>query len=146
MASQGRRLVTLIAMAAPDPRLLAAVRDVLRHYRGAKLALLFGSQSRGGGRPDSDADLAIRGEDLDRLALARDLSLATGIEFDVIDLDHAGYALLKSILRDGIVIHEETPGVAADWHSRAEARLEADRPGFERMRDALFTRLATGNG
>jgi len=133
-------------MPATETDLLAAIRAVLDDRHGLELALLFGSRGRGAGSSGSDADLAILGRGVDRLALARDLSLATGVEFDVLDLARASYALLKSVLHDGIVLHEGKLGAAARWRASATARLEDERPGFERMRDSLLTRLAAGDG
>jgi predicted nucleotidyltransferase len=124
--------------------LLAAVRETLRDRRDVHLALLFGSRARGRFRPDSDIDLAVQGEDLDRLALARDLSLATGHEVDVVDLAAAGFPLLNAIARDGIFVHQGRPGAAGRWLSRTITLLETDRPNYERMRDAYLRKLAEG--
>jgi predicted nucleotidyltransferase len=126
------------------PPLLAIVRDVLRDRHDVYLALLFGSQATGRARPDSDIDLAVEGENLDRLALARDLSLATRHEVDVIDLRSAGYPLLNAIARDGVFVHQGRPGAAGRWLSRTITELETDRPNYERMRDGFLRKLALG--
>jgi predicted nucleotidyltransferase len=109
-----------------------------------QLALLFGSRARERARPDSDVDVAVQGEGVDLLALARDLSLATRIEVDVVDLARAGYPLLNAIARDAVVVHQGRPGAAGRWLSHTIAQLETDRPGFERMRDAYLRKLARG--
>ena len=51
---------------------MATLREALRGRQDVHLAILFGSRARGRARPDSDVDLAVQGEDLDLLALARD--------------------------------------------------------------------------
>ncbi len=124
--------------------LTEALRQALHGREDVRLAMLFGSRARGRERPDSDADVAVLGDALDSLALAGDLSLATGVECDVVDLRNAGYPLLKAVLRDGIVVHEGRRGEQARWRSSAIARVELDRPWFERMRDAYLRRLAEG--
>jgi predicted nucleotidyltransferase len=125
--------------------LLATLRGVLRDRQDVHLALLFGSQATGRSQPGSDIDLAVQGEDIDRLALARDLSLATRHEVDVIDLRSAGYPLLNAIARDGVVVHQGRPGAAGRWLSHTITQLETDRPNYERMRDAFLRKLAAGS-
>ncbi|HET7510868.1 MAG TPA: nucleotidyltransferase domain-containing protein [Solirubrobacterales bacterium] len=130
-------------METRDP-LVEALREALRGHRGVRLALLFGSRARGQGRPDSDADVAVLGEDLDLLELAADLSKAARAEVDVVSLDDPGYPLLNALLRDSIVLHEGERGAAATWRSRALLDAEIDRPGYERMRNAYLRKLAAG--
>ncbi len=127
-----------------DP-ILDSLRTALAGRNDVRLALLFGSRARGQARPGSDADVAVLanpGIDLDALAGA--LSRATGVEVDVVDLDEAGYPLLKVITRDGLLLHQATPGLLGRWRAHAIARLETDRPWFERMRNAYLHKLAQG--
>lgn len=124
--------------------LVEALSAALAGREEVQLALLFGSCARGEGRPDSDADVAILGSDLDLLGLAADLSAAAGRDVHVTDLAQAGYPLLHALLRDGIVLHEGRRGAAADWRTRAILETETDRPWFERMRDAYLKHLAEG--
>lgn len=121
-----------------------ALRRALRGRQDVRLALLFGSRARNRVRPDSDADVAVLGKDLDLLELAADLSAATRVEVDVVSLEDPGYPLLEGLLRDSIVLHEGGRGAAAAWRSRALLQAETDRPGFERMRDSYLKRLAAG--
>ena len=130
-------------MAANDP-VVEALRKALNGRKDVRLALLFGSRTRGQARPDSDADVAVLGRDLNLLALATDLSDAAEVEVDVVSLSDPGYPLLNALLRDGILLHEGEPGAAAAWRSRAWLQAETDRPWFERMRDAYLRRLAEG--
>lgn len=130
-------------MAVDDP-VMEALRQALAGRKDVRLALLFGSRARGRARPDSDADVAVLGKNLDLLALASDLSRAADVEVDVVSLDDPGYPLLNALLRDGLLLHEAEPGTAATWRSRAWLQAETDRPWFERMRDAYLRRLAEG--
>jgi predicted nucleotidyltransferase len=129
---------------APPPELISSLRGVLACRPEVHLALLFGSSARGQARPDSDADVAVLGRDLDLLGLAADLAAAAGREVDVVDLEQAGYPLLMALLRDAVVLHEGRPHAAARWRTRAILDTETDRPWFERMRDAYLRKLAGG--
>jgi len=127
----------------PDP-VVEALRGALRGREDVHLALLFGSRARGRARPDSDADVAVLGRDLDLLALASDLSTAARVEVDVVSLDDPGYPLLNALLRDSIVLHEAERGAASRWRSHALLIAELDGPGYIRMRDAFLKKLAAG--
>lgn len=105
--------------------------------------LLFGSHARGTAGPSSDVDVALQASpEVDRLALARDLSRALDREVDVIDLEAAGIPLLEEILRDGVLVHEGRASSYGNWRSKTLATLETDRPWFARMRDAWLRRVA----
>ncbi|HYN21957.1 MAG TPA: nucleotidyltransferase domain-containing protein [Thermoanaerobaculia bacterium] len=125
-----------------EDSVIEALRHALSGRHEVRLALLFGSRARGRAHAGSDADVAILGKDLDLLSLASDLSLAAGVEVDVVSLDDPGYPLLNAILRDGVLLHEGESGAAAIWRSRAWLQADLDRPWFERMRDAFLKRLA----
>jgi uncharacterized protein len=126
-----------------DP-VVEPLRKALSDRREVRLALLFGSRARGQARPDSDADVAVLGENLDLLDLAADLSDAAKVEVDVVDIRDPGYPLLNALLRDGVVLREGERGAAASWWTRALLQAETDRPGYERMRDSYLKRLAEG--
>ncbi|HEX7182331.1 MAG TPA: nucleotidyltransferase domain-containing protein [Thermoanaerobaculia bacterium] len=130
-------------MEREDP-VVEALREALRGRKDVRFALLFGSRARGRARPDSDADVAVLGQDLDLLRLAADLSSAAAVEVDVVSLEDPGYPLLTAILRDGILLHEGERNAAAAWRARAWLQAETDRPWFERMRDAFLRHLAEG--
>jgi predicted nucleotidyltransferase len=127
-------------------RVIDGLRQALSGRQDIRLALLFGSRARGRDRahPESDADVAVLGEDLDLLELAADLSDAAKVEVDVVSLEDPGYPLLNALLRDSVVLHEGERGAAAAWRSRALLQAETDGPGYERMRDAYLRRLAAG--
>ncbi len=126
--------------------LVGALRRALKNREDVRLAMLFGSRARGCARPGSDVDLAVEAPDVDLWTLAADLSQAVGLEVDVVDLRDAGYPLLKSVLRDGVPVHQGRPGALGSWRSQAIARLELDRPWFERMGDGFLRRLAESHG
>lgn len=123
-------------------RLVATLRPVLAEVPEVELALLFGSRARGRETAGSDVDVAVEGEGVDRLALARDLSLAAGLEVEVVDLRAAGYPLLKALLRDSVVLHEGRRHAEARFRTRAILQTEMDRPWYERMRDGYLRHLA----
>jgi len=122
--------------------LVAALGAVLRERPEVELALLFGSRARGRASSGSDVDVAVEGDGLDRLALARDLSAAVGLEVDVVDLQRASYPLLKALLRDSLVLHQGRPHAEARFRTRAILQTETDRPWFERMREGYLRHLA----
>ena len=122
--------------------LIAALRPVVAAHTGVELALLFGSRARGQEDAASDVDVAVEGEGVDRLALARDLSAAVGLEVDAVDLRAAGHWLLVALLRDGVVIHRASPAAEARFRTRAMLQTAMDRPYFERMRDGYLRHLA----
>lgn len=123
-------------------QLAAALRPVLAASPEVELALLFGSRARGQERSDSDVDVAVEGEGVDRLALARDLSRAAGLEVEVVDLRAAGYPLLKALLRDSVVLYEGRRHAEARFRTHAILQTEMDRPWYERMRDGYLKHLA----
>src|ERR1700686_103649 len=136
-------------MMSTTPELLATLSGLLAGRADVELALLFGSTARGEAGPGSDVDVAGRGpagHAVDRLRLAADLSAASRCEVDIVDLDEAGYPMLRALLRDAIVLHEGRPGTAANWRTRAILETETDRPWFERMRDAYLAHLAQQAG
>ena len=143
MPVQCRSWHRLSLVETPDP-VVEALRRELRGREDVHLALLFGSRARGRARPDSDADVAVLGRDLNLLELAADLSDAAKVEVDVVSLEDPGYPLLNALLRDSIVLHEAKRHAAARWRSHALLDAELDGPGYRRMRGAFLKRLAAG--
>jgi uncharacterized protein len=126
---------------AADP-VLDSLRAAFAGRSDVRLALLFGSRARGRARPDSDADVAVLAPGVHLDALAGTLSRASGVDVDVVSLEDPGYPLLKVITRDGLLLHQAVPGLLGRWRAHAIARLETDRPWFERMRNAYLHKLA----
>ena len=124
-----------------DP-IVQAAGKCLRGRLDVRLALVFGSRARGTATPTSDVDIAVSAPGIDLLDLAAELSRATGLEVDIVDLEHAGVPLLARIVREGVLVHEARPGTAATWRAQALADLETDAPWFVRMREAWLARVA----
>lgn len=129
-------------MRAPPSRLVAELRTALARRQDVELAILFGSRARGNAQPGSDLDLAVQGARIDLGALTAELSLATGLEVDVVLLADPGVPLLRRLVDEGIVVHEGSTGAAARWRSAALLALEIDGPWYARMRDAFLARVA----
>ena len=121
---------------------VAAVRHFLAGRADVRVAVLFGSESRGSARHDSDVDLAVDAPTVDLLVLRAALGAELGREVDLVSLGDATIPLLDHLVRDGIVVHEGYPGAGALWRSRTLATLETDRPWFTRMSDAWLARVA----
>ena len=126
--------------------MIEVLRRALESRKDVRLAMLFGSRALGRARPGSDVDVAVDAPGVDLGTLAADLSQAVGLEVDVVDLREAGYPLLKAVLRDGIFVHQGQAGALGSWRSQAIARVELDRPWFERMRDGFSRKLAASHG
>ena len=126
-----------------DTVVIDGVTRALAGRREVEVALLFGSRARGEHRPDSDVDLAVLGN-VDRLAMAAELSQALGQEVEVIDLAAAGYPLLTAIVEDGILVHEGVRSAYPRWRSHALSQLALDRTCYSRIRDAYLAKLAEG--
>jgi len=124
--------------------LIEALGRALKGRSDVKLAMLFGSRARGCARQDSD--VAVEAPGVDLWTLSADLSLAVGLEVDVVDLKDASYPLLNAVLRDGIPVHLGQKGALGDWRSRTISQVELDREWFERMRDGFLRRLVEGHG
>jgi predicted nucleotidyltransferase len=127
-----------------DPALVETLRAALADRKDVDLALLFGSRARGRFRPDSDVDVAYLGKDVDPLELGSQLTSATRLEVQAVDIADPSYPLMQAVLRDGIVLRQGKPGAVARWRSHAIAQLETDRPGFELMQEAFLKRLSEG--
>lgn len=133
---------------ALDPTLLESIRTVFARHPEVRLALLFGSRARGVAAPGADLDLAVEvsyGREVDLLGLMAELSAATGLEADVVDVTpgrRVGYPLLTALLRDGLVAYEGERHAEAELRTRALLETSLDRSWYERMRDAYLDHLA----
>jgi predicted nucleotidyltransferase len=126
-----------------DETVRTAIADGLACFPDVRLALLFGSRSRGTHRPDSDTDIAISAP-LDQLfAIGAALSQRLGGEVDVIRLEDASIPLVEALIAESIVVYERDAGAGALWRSRTLAQLGLDRPWYARQRDAWLARVAT---
>jgi predicted nucleotidyltransferase len=96
--------------------LLSRVLEALRKHPNVRLAVLFGSVSRGTARPDSDLDVLVRlrrDSVRARAALAEDLEVASGRRPQIVSLEQAGDAplLLADVLAEGRVLVDRD----GDW-------------------------------
>jgi predicted nucleotidyltransferase len=108
-----------------------------------ELALLFGSRARDRATPGSDVDVAVIGRSSDTIGLAIELSDATGLQVDVVDLsDDPPFALLLAVLHDGIKIHEGRSGAYGRFLSHTLMMLETDLPAYRAMQRAFVQRVA----
>jgi predicted nucleotidyltransferase len=148
MAGWAEGLRAWIGLASVDDtamtplELQARIREHLAGRTDVRVAVLFGSRSRGTARPDSDVDLAVEAPGVDLLTLGAELGAALDLEVDVVDLEEASIPLLEHVVRDGIIVHEGRRGAGGLWRSRTLATLETDRPWYRRMRDAWLARVA----
>jgi predicted nucleotidyltransferase len=105
--------------------------NFLATHQDLDLAILFGSLASGRTHRDSDLDIAIYPNrplsPTDLAALSDQLALATGRPVDLVDLSRINGALLRQILRKGIVIFSKKPGTLGilaerllDWQSDFE--------------------------
>jgi predicted nucleotidyltransferase len=95
--------------------------EALRSWPGVRLAVLFGSASRGEATPGSDLDVAVlldAGRE-DAAALEVALARATGRRVDLVRLDVAPPLLRFEIARDGCVLLERTPHAWSDFRAHA---------------------------
>lgn len=87
-----------------------------------KLAILFGSLSRGQDRTDSDLDLAVAGDaPLDsrqKERLIEALALALGRPVDLVDLRSAGLPILTEVLTKGKLVYCTDRALYAEFIKR----------------------------
>jgi predicted nucleotidyltransferase len=95
--------------------------EALRSRPGVRLAVLFGSASRGEAAPGSDLDVGIlldAGRE-DAAALEVALARAAGRRVDLVRLDGAPPLLRFEIARDGRLLLERDPHGWSDFRARA---------------------------
>lgn len=120
---------------------LERVKRALGKLPGVDLAIVFGSVARGEAHVGSDIDVAILGA-ASPIEVSAVVSDAAGRDAQVVELAHASIPLLESIVDDGVVVHERSPGAAAAWRSRALLELELERPWYGRQCVAWLKKVA----
>jgi predicted nucleotidyltransferase len=119
------------------------LRTVAARQRGLTLLVLFGSRARGDASSHADWDFGYLSDgSVDMLAVMAALSEAVGSErVDLVDLARASGLLRYRAARDGIPVHETTPGTFDRFRFEA-ARFWYDaepvlRPGYDAALDRL---------
>ena len=96
--------------------------QVLAQDGGVRLAVLFGSLADGPGRPDSDVDLAVAGNQaLDADTKRRLIDAAaqvSGRPIDLVDLRTAGYFVLRQALVHGRMLYCADQSILAQLRTR----------------------------
>lgn len=102
---------------------IQAVRDVARTFPGLRLLVLHGSRASGAANSASDWDFAYLGDaDLDEFELRSRLASAVHCDhLDLSDLSRAGGLLRYRAAKDGILLHEQAPGMFEDFCCQAAA-------------------------
>ena len=111
-------------MPAIDAATRARLGDLGEVRPEVALVVLFGSRVRGRARPDSDVDVAVRGDgplDLDALHLVLAPRLRSD-RLDLVDLGRAGSLLAFEIARHGTLLYEREPGGFRAFQSLASRR------------------------
>lgn len=88
-------------------QVLEEIFELAKKYE-IKQVILFGSRARGNYKQTSDIDLATRGGNHTRFALAVEEQTSTLLKFDIVNLDGMVQEQLRqSIKEEGVVIYEE---------------------------------------
>lgn len=127
---------------APDPGKALAF---LAEDPNLDLAMVFGSTASGKARPDSDIDVAVYPRNpLDHRAIQRlsdQIALATGRPVDLVDLSTSDGALLRQILRSGILLFSKRPGILGTLSERLLLWQEDFEPALKAMLTARVNRF-----
>lgn len=118
----------------------AAVRRVLPD---SDVIYVFGSRARGDARADSDLDLAVLLAapltPLRRFQAQRELSVALGLDVDLVDLRDASSVLRSEVVNSGQRVFARDPDGTLDFEARVigeyAALLEATRDIRSAIRD-----------
>lgn len=131
----------------PREKLRAAARQVAEEV-GLRLVVLFGSTARRArgteGRDPADFDLGvIPGDEVDLVGLTNAFIRALGEQaVDVVDLRRADPVLALAVARDGIPLHEGSPGEFARFHSLSVRRFADTRKFRATEREAIRSFVA----
>jgi uncharacterized protein len=126
-------------------------RSVFDAYPSIELSVLFGSVAMGNARAKSDLDIAVlprRDASLslmEELQLQHELSVATGLEVDIVRLDLANPLVKHEVARHGTPLLERVPGAFGRFSADAALEYLDLLPLFEQGRKRYLARIAMGH-
>ena len=126
-------------------------RPVFDAYPSIELSVLFGSVAMGNARAESDLDIAVllrRDASLslmDELQLQHELSVATGLEVDLVRLDLTNPLVKQQVARHGAPLLERVPGAFGRFSADAMLEYLDLLPLFELGRKRYLARIAMGH-
>jgi len=127
--------------ALPIDRLRAAARG----FSDARLVVVFGSAARGQAASWSDLDVGVIGVDFWRgQEIGGILGDIIGREPHVVDLERADTWLRYNVARDGVLLHEASPGVWVAFQAQAMVMWFDLAPIVARCAEGVRRRLAEG--
>ncbi|MFW5876396.1 MAG: type VII toxin-antitoxin system MntA family adenylyltransferase antitoxin [Myxococcota bacterium] len=131
--------------------LLERLRRVLGEGPPLRLALLFGSATRGTLRPESDVDVAVLPADAaltlaDELALQARLSKAAQREVDLVRLDRASSLLRWRVAREGVELVANPPFELSRFRAAAAIEHADMLPQLQHAQEIVRRRLVEGKG
>jgi predicted nucleotidyltransferase len=135
---------------ASTPETLRMLSEFFRRKPGVRLAYLFGSQARGQTTPRSDLDLAVEMDHLLpetdrtglRIALLNELiDLLRSDQIDLVLLNEAPPLLRHRVAREGMLLHEDRPGLRVAFVVKTLRDYEDTRPLREIQARYLLQRL-----
>lgn len=130
--------------------MVARIRAVLGEGPRLRLAVLFGSFSRGVARPDSDVDVAILPADPD-LPLAEELALQVALEracgrsVDLVRIDRASTLLRFRAAREGLLLAADPPAEHVRFLRTAAAEYSDFAPALAVAAERFRQRLAASH-
>jgi predicted nucleotidyltransferase len=127
--------------------LVSRLAHVLASGPPVRLALLFGSASRGALRQTSDLDIGVIFHEPapslgQELALAADLSRATGREIDLVRLDSASTLVRWEVARSAVLIHASPRSTWSNFIAQAALEHADMAPLLEPSARTYATRVA----
>jgi uncharacterized protein len=119
-------------------------------HPGIELVVLFGSVATGRTHTGSDCDIAVLprfGADItlmEELHLQHALSVATGLEVDLVRLDRTNPVVKREVARNGTPLLERSPGAFGRFTADAMLEYLELLPLLEQGRKRYLARIATG--
>jgi len=125
-------------------------RALFDAQQGLELVVLFGSVATGQTHAKSDFDIAILPRTgvsmtlMQELQLQHALSVATGLEVDLVRLDRATPVVKREVARNGIPLLERSPGAFSQFAANAALEYLELQPLLEQGRKRYLARVSAG--